>query len=96
MDFTWNRLKAIANDQKHGVSFPEAMTVFGDPLSLTAIDPEHSHAEERFVTMGTSTAGRLFVVIHADGDDEVRIVGARVATRRERKEYEDGRFPAGQ
>lgn len=45
--------------------------------------------------MGTSTAGRLLVVIHADGDDEVRIVGARVATRRERKEYEDGRFPAG-
>ena len=94
MDFTWNRLKAMANDRKHGVSFPEAMTVFGDPLSLTAIDPEHSRAEERFVTMGTSTAGRLLVVIHADGDDEVRIISARVATRRERKEYEDGRFPA--
>ena len=46
--------------------------------------------------MGTSTAGRLLVVIHADGDDEVRIISARVATRRERKEYEDGRFPAGQ
>jgi uncharacterized DUF497 family protein len=63
-------------------------------LSLTALDPEHSRAEERFVTMGTSTAGRLLVVIHADGDDEVRIISARVATRRERKEYEDGRFPA--
>jgi uncharacterized DUF497 family protein len=61
MDFTWNRLKAMANDRKHGVSFPEAMTVFGDPLSLTAIDPEHSCAEERFVTMGTSTAGRLIL-----------------------------------
>ena len=46
------------------------------------------------MTMGTSTAGRLLVVIHADGDDEVRIISARVATRRERKEYEDGRFPA--
>ena len=76
--------------------FPEAMTVFGDPLSLTAIDPEYSRAEKRFVTMGTSTTGRLLVVIHADGDDEVRIISARVATRRERKEYEDGRFPAGQ
>ena len=74
--------------------FPEAMTVFGDPLSLTAIDPEYSRAEKRFVTMGTSTTGRLLVVIHADGDDEVRIISARVATRRERKEYEDGRFPA--
>lgn len=63
-------------------------------LSLTALDPEHSRAEKRFVTMGTSTTGRLLVVIHADGDDEVRIISARVATRRERKEYEDGRFPA--
>jgi uncharacterized DUF497 family protein len=53
-------------------------------LSLTALDPEHSRAEKRFVTMGTSTTSRLLVVIHADGDDEVRIISARVATRRER------------
>jgi uncharacterized DUF497 family protein len=93
MDFAWNRGKATANERKHGVSFAEAMTVFGDPLSLTGFDPTHSHAEERFVTMGTSAAGRLLVVVHADRDEEVRIISARVATRRERKDYEDGRFP---
>ena len=58
MDFAWNRGKATANERKHGVSFAEAMTVFGDPLSLTGFDPTHSHAEERFVTMGTSAARR--------------------------------------
>ncbi len=93
MDFAWNRGKATANEWKHGVSFAEAMTVFGDPLSLTGFDPTHSHDEERFVTMGTSAAGRLLVVVHADREDEVRIISARVATRRERKDYEDGRFP---
>lgn len=93
MDFSWNRAKAAANERKHQVSFAEAMTVFGDPLSLTAFDPDHSRSEERFVTMGASTSGRLLVVVHADEDEMVRIISARLATRRERKDYEDGRFP---
>jgi len=67
--------------------------VFGDALSLTAYDPNHSDSEDRFITMGTSSAGRLLVVVHADRDERTRIISAREATRRERKDYEDGRFP---
>jgi len=69
------------------------MTVFGDPLSLTAFDPDHSETEDRFITMGTSASGQLLVVVHADRGDRVRIVSARRATRRERKDYENGSFP---
>ncbi len=93
MIFSWNPSKALENQRKHRVTFAEAMTVFGDPLSLTGFDAIHSQAEDRFVTMGTSVAGRLLVVVHADRLDEVRIISARVATRRERKDYEDGQFP---
>lgn len=93
MDFAWSRAKAASNERKHGISFREAITVFGDALSLTAFDPDHSDAEDRFITMGTSAAGRLLVVVHADRDGRVRIISAREATRRERKDYEDGRFP---
>lgn len=93
MEFAWSRAKAAANERKHGVSFGEAITVFGDALSLTALDPDHSDTEDRFITMGTSAAGCLLVVVHADRDERVRIISARRATRRERKDYEDGRFP---
>jgi uncharacterized DUF497 family protein len=93
MDFAWSRSKGALNERKHGVSFPEAITVFGDALSLTAFDPDHSDVEDRFITMGMSTAGRLLVVVHSDRDDHVRIISAREATRRERKDYENDRFP---
>jgi uncharacterized DUF497 family protein len=93
MDFAWSRTKAAANERKHGVSFREAITVFGDALSLTAYDPDHSDSEDRFITMGASAVGRLLLVVHADRDGRTRIISAREATRRERKDYEDGRFP---
>ncbi|MFM9059192.1 MAG: BrnT family toxin [Planctomycetaceae bacterium] len=93
MNFAWSRAKAAANEGKHGVSFHEAATVFGDALSLTAFDPDHSDDEERFITMGMPTAGRLLVVVHADRSDRIRIISARDTTRRERKDYEDGHFP---
>lgn len=93
MDFEWDRGKAEANFAKHGVSFTEAMSVFGDTLSLTGYDPVHSIDEDRFLTMGVSAEGRLLLVSHTDRDDVVRIISARVATRRERKDYEDGHFP---
>lgn len=93
MDFAWSRAKAALNERKHGVSFTEAITVFGDALSLTAFDPDHSEFEDRFITMGTSAAGRLLVVVHCDRDAQVRIISAREATRRERKDYENDRFP---
>jgi len=93
MDFVWSRAKAVANERKHGVTFAEAITVFGDSLSLTGFDPDHSDDEDRFITMGDSASGRLLVVVHSDRDDRVRIISAREATRRERKDYEDGQFP---
>ncbi|MHB8409200.1 MAG: BrnT family toxin [Acidiferrobacterales bacterium] len=59
LTFEWDNKKALANLRKHGVSFEEASTVFGDTLSATVPDPLHSHAEDRFVTIGTSTSGKL-------------------------------------
>jgi uncharacterized DUF497 family protein len=93
MDFEWSESKAASNEKKHGVSFIQAMTVFGDPLALTAYDPDHSETEHRFITVGHSVEGDLLLVCHADRDDVVRIISARKVTRRERKDYEDGNFP---
>lgn len=87
MQFGWDALKAAENLVKHGVSFDEASTVFSDPLAGTILDPRHS-TEERFITIGLSTSQRLIVVAHADRDDRVRIISARRATRRERRDYE--------
>jgi uncharacterized DUF497 family protein len=85
----WNALKAAANLRKHGVSFDEAASVFFDPLSATGDDPDHSLDERRFVTFGVSSSGRLLVVAHVQHDDCIRIVTARLATRAERKIYEE-------
>ncbi len=93
MDFEWDDPKAEANERKHGVTFSEALTVFGDPISVTGYDPHHADDEDRFLTMGTSLDGRLLVVSHTDRGDSIRIISARVATRRERKDYADGNFP---
>ena len=91
ISFEWSSTKAIANVEKHGVSFEEASTIFRDPLSLTIDDPDHSEpGEERFVTLGLSPDGRLLVVVHSDEDDRIRIISAREATRHERLAYEDG------
>ncbi len=89
MEFEWDPEKAVPNSAKHGVSFPEAATVFGDPLAISYHDPDHSEDEERFLTFGHSDAGRLLVVSHTDREDRTRIIGARTATRKERKLYED-------
>ena len=90
LTFRWDGSKAATNVRKHGVSFEEAATVFGDPLSLTIADTLHSEGEDRFVTMGQSAAGRLLAVVHTERGDAVRIIGARLATRRERRAYESG------
>jgi uncharacterized protein len=92
MSFTveWDSRKAARNLLKHGVPFPEAAAVFGDPLSSTVPDPLHSGGEQRFVTLGQSQRQRLLVVVHRDDEDNVRIISARLATRRERKTYEEG------
>ena len=90
LNFECDPNKAAANVGKHGVTFDEAATVFGDSLSLTVYDPDHSYDEDRYITMGTSADGRLLIVSHTDRDDRIRIISARKATRRERKVYENG------
>ena len=90
MEFEWNPEKATGNLAKHGVTFAEAATVFGDPLAVTYFDPDHSDDEDRFVTFGESSTGRLLLVSHADRENRMRIMNARLATRRERKNYEEG------
>lgn len=88
LTFEWDSAKDEQNIAKHGVSFSEAATVFADPLSLTVEDPDHSIGEERFITMGLSYRERLLVVAHRDHGDRIRIISARLATRRERRVYE--------
>ena len=90
MQLSWDGAKALANVAKHGVSFHEAATVFGDPLAITYPDPDHSIGEERYITFGRSASGRLLVVAHAERQDVLRLISARPATRRERKIYEEG------
>ena len=89
MTFEWDPGKAAQNRRKHRVSFHEAATVFGDPLTLTYQDPDHSVHEQRFITVGMSSAGQLLIVAHADSGDRIRIISARKTTRRERSHYEE-------
>jgi uncharacterized DUF497 family protein len=90
MQVIWDARKAAANSKKHGVSFEEAATVFADPLSLTGADPDHSVGEHRWITFGESVRGRLLAVSHTDEGDIIRIISARVATRHEKRLYEEG------
>ena len=88
MEFEWDPKKAAHNLKKHGVSFQEAGTVFGDPLAITYFDPDHSKDEDRFLTFGHSETGRLLVVSHTDRDEQTRIISARLATKKEHKSHE--------
>lgn len=90
MDFEWDEAKARSNLAKHGVSFEEATTVFGDPLSVTIRNPTHSQEEDRFVTVGASSRFGTIIIVHTDRRDAVRIISARPATARERRRYEEG------
>lgn len=91
MRFEWDENKANANLLKHGVSFEEAATVFGDPLSDTFDDPDHSTDERRFLIIGVSEKGRMLIVAHTDDGDIVRIISAREPCRGEREFYEENR-----
>lgn len=87
--FSWDPAKAASNRRRHWVTFEEATTTFGDPLSITLADPDHSLGELRFVLLGLSDRQRLLVVVHATWGDIIRIISARLATRRERRTYEE-------
>jgi len=88
--FEWDRRKAARNVKRHAVSFTEAASAFGDPLSVTIHDPFHSRGEDRFVLIGRTSAGRLVVVVHVDRGDRIRIISARIASPAERRSHEEG------
>ncbi len=88
--FEWDQEKAARNVVKHGVSFDEALSVFGDTLALTFADTDHSDAEDRSRTYGMSNKLRLLVVIHTERRNNVRIISARKATRYEKSIYQNG------
>ena len=90
MEFEWDPEKAEINARKHGVSFASASTIFGDPLTMTFHDPDHSDDEDRYITIGSSTDDVLLIVSHTDRDERIRIISARKAIRHERRIYENG------
>jgi uncharacterized DUF497 family protein len=89
MKFEWDVKKANLNLQKHGISFEEASTAFGDLLSITIEDPLHSVDENRFILIGKSVALNTLVVVHIEQYENIRIISARKATKNEQKAYEE-------
>ena len=90
MEFEWDQKKAKSNLKKHGISFQEAAMVFGDALSITFDDPDHSINEHRLLTFGLSKTGKLLIVSHTVRDESMRIISARLMTKQERQIYEEG------
>jgi len=90
MIINWDIKKAASNLKKHGVSFPNAATVFYDPLAVTASDPDHSIGENRYLTFGIAITGNLLTISHTFESDVIRVISARAATKPERLIYEEG------
>jgi len=89
MEFSWDRRKAQRNLRKHGITFEEAVTIFADPLEIAVYDPDHSVFEDRFVSVGLSSVGRLLVVGYTERESKIRLIFARRATVPERMDYEE-------
>jgi hypothetical protein len=88
--FEWDRHKAAINIRRHGVSFDEASTVFDDPLASIFDDEDHSLDESREIIIGRSISNRLLLVCFTERtQDVIRILSARLTTKRERKDYEE-------
>ncbi len=87
--FEWDPKKAQSNEQKHGITFDEASSIFADTLSLTIHDPLHSENEERFIIIGVSSKKRILTVVHTERGDNLRIISARKATKKEKLYYEN-------
>ena len=87
--FEWDARKALVNLFKHSVSFEEASTAFGDLNSITITDPVHSQDEDRFVLLGQTYGGKIVVVVHTERGENIRIISARKASRKERRTYEE-------
>ena len=89
LKFEWDPRKAQINLQKHGISFEEAATVFGDKLAITMLDPDHSDLEIREITLGSTLKNRIVVVSHMDRSGNIRIISARRADRDEINQYNE-------
>ena len=89
MEFDDDPTKAARNLKKHKVSFEEAASAFGDPMSYTFADPDHSIGEERWLMFGLSRMNRVLTVIYTHRRGKYRIISARLATKHERKIYEE-------
>ena len=87
--FHWDETKARRNLRKHRISFEEACSAFGDPFSVTIQDPEHSRGEKRYILMGETFGHKLVVVAHTERGSDIRIISARLASKRERRAYEE-------
>jgi len=89
LTFEWDEEKSKGNLRKHGVTFEEAKTVFNDPFAMTISDPKDSLQEDRNIDMGMSSHGRILVVWYTERGRNIRIIGSRKATRKQRQEYEE-------
>ena len=89
MNFEWDPAKEARNIKKHNVSFKEAVTILGNPLSITIHDPDHSEDEDRYLTVGCSSKGGFLIVAHTERGDNIRIINARKLTKSEKKSYEE-------
>jgi uncharacterized protein len=89
LEFEWDQTKAAGNRRKHGVSFEEAATVFGDPLAVIFDDESHSTDEQREIIIGPSERSRLLLVCFTMRGETVRIISARKATKQEKRDYEE-------
>ena len=87
---TWDDDKAAANQKKHSVSFEEAQTVFDNPLAVIFDDAAHSDSESREIIIGHSARNRVLLVAFTERTDSVRLISARQATTKERRDYEEG------
>ncbi len=89
LEFEWDQEKAASNQQKHRISFEEAATVFADPLAAIFHDEVHSEQEQREIIVGHSAKNRLLLVCFTERVGAIRIIGARQATKKERRDYEE-------
>lgn len=87
MKYQWDKNKAASNLQKHGIEFADAVAVFSDDLAITI--PDNRFDEDRFVAIGMDAFGRILVVVSTWRGEDIRLISARLAERRERKQYEE-------
>ena len=90
--FDWDENKNRINQEKHGISFEEASTVFFDERAILFDDPVHSVDEDRFLLLGMSETAKVCIVCHCyrESDTVIRIISARLATRKEEERYVRG------